>query len=170
MAAPRPPLSTGFTRWNGRLRSVTLEGEERDGMSYLHRSASPEGFSLSRAFDESPASICCPDFQSGHAMSADQKREEEWSPSWPIYGFDRIAAKNATTVLSAGPFHANLRPKLPRRTNARDCVLLIPRKASQGGNAPQADMDRRAIFSRLALLRLRMDIQSFGATVRPLAS
>jgi len=41
--------------------------------------------------------------------SAGQKREEVLNPSWPSYGFDRIDAKNATIVVSVGPFEANLR-------------------------------------------------------------
>src|SRR6266403_945558 len=41
--------------------------------------------------------------------SADQEREERSSPSWPSYRFDRIDAKNATIVFSAGPSEANLR-------------------------------------------------------------
>lgn len=76
-------------------------------MGYLHRSGPPTGLSFSPTFDglrhrfaASPVRV---------TTSEDQKREEVLRPSWPSYGFDRIDAKNATILFSAGPFEANLR-------------------------------------------------------------
>src|ERR1700694_3197078 len=114
--------------------------EESDGMRYFRRSGLPAGLSFFPILERAGASICCPDCQS------DQIRRSK----------TRGSVESLLAFLQIRPYRCEEcdyrffrwsilgKPKATkpaRITDARDSVLLTPRKASQGGNASQAGMD-----------------------------
>lgn len=109
-------------------------------MRFLYRSGLPSGFYFFPNWEKALVPICCPDCQS------DEIRRSK----------TRGSVESLLAILRIRPYRCEEcdyrffrwsirgKPKATkpaRTTNAQDYVLPTPREASQGGNAPHADMD-----------------------------